>query len=443
MGYENTVREAAGALGVSVSRVQQLIKSGALDAKKAGGTWLIDSASLEARATAPRSAGRPKRVDAFAAEHYILMNRQHEVLEFAYDPSAGSFSGTTSIFDAARAPLGVVSAHGVSASSQALAFWWNHRAIPRTRDGLAERLGALGVESAERLPFCSLGLSLSDQYWVRLSGVDINWQDINFFENDFDADEEGGWLDSVGLSSPDNTSEGELSKRWVQRGKKRILLKGGGVLGQEPYNEAVATCLHSRLLRKGDYVSYALEKLPDGQAASACETFVSSEEEYIPARYVKQVLKRPNHRSEFQHYLECCAKLGVKDAEEALSKMIVCDDILANFDRHWRNFGLIRNVETLEYRCAPLFDSGNSLWCNAPLAQLERRDFRFNTKPFYADSKRQLRLVGDCGWLKRESLAGFAEEAQEILSRNNEIEQRASLVAEGVECRINRVFDLL
>ncbi len=24
--------------------------------------------------------------------------------------------------------------------------------------------------------------------------------------------------------------------------------------------------------------------------------------------------------------------------------MIVCDDIIANYDRHWRNFGLVRNV---------------------------------------------------------------------------------------------------
>lgn len=443
MGYESTVKEAATALGVSEARVKQLIKSDALDAKKAGGTWLIDSASIEQRASAPHSAGRPKRVDPSAAENYVLMNRNHEVLEFSYDEKSGAFSGSNTVFDTSRAPLGVVSSRGVSASAQALSFWWNHRAIPRTRDGLLEKLGDLGVRRAEQLPFRSLGLSLSDQYWVRPSGADVDWHEVNFFENDFAAGEGGGWLDNVGLSSPDNTSEGELSKRWVQRGSKRILLKGGGVLDQEPYNELVASTLHKKLLDESEYVAYTLEELPDGQTASACETFISSEEEYIPAWYVRQILKRPNHRNEYQHYIECCVKLGVENTEEHLSRMIVCDDILANFDRHWRNFGLIRNVETLECRCAPLFDSGNSLWCNVPLAQLERKDFRFSTKPFYADSKRQLRLVGDCGWLERGKLDGFAEEAQETLLRNHELSQRVPFIAEGIEYRINRVFDLL
>lgn len=43
--------------------------------------------------------------------------------------------------------------------------------------------------------------------------------------------------------------------------------------------------------------------------------------------------------------------------------MIVCDFILANIDRHFNNFGAIRNIETLEFkRVAPIFDNGCSLW---------------------------------------------------------------------------------
>lgn len=43
--------------------------------------------------------------------------------------------------------------------------------------------------------------------------------------------------------------------------------------------------------------------------------------------------------------------------------MIVCDFILANKDRHFDNFGAIRNIETLEFeRVAPTFDNGCSLW---------------------------------------------------------------------------------
>lgn len=70
---------------------------------------------------------------------------------------------------------------------------------------------------------------------------------------------------------------------------------------------------------------------------------------------MNEVLPQVPHRDSYRHYVECCAALGVEDIETALGKMILCDDIMANTDRHWRNFGLIRDVETLEYalpRCS-------------------------------------------------------------------------------------------
>ena len=41
--------------------------------------------------------------------------------------------------------------------------------------------------SVELLERC-FGLSLSDLYWVKEENLDINWKDINFFENDFSED---------------------------------------------------------------------------------------------------------------------------------------------------------------------------------------------------------------------------------------------------------------
>lgn len=43
--------------------------------------------------------------------------------------------------------------------------------------------------------------------------------------------------------------------------------------------------------------------------------------------------------------------------------MFVCDVVLANQDRHCRNFGFIRNIEFPEYtRTTPVYDTGASLW---------------------------------------------------------------------------------
>ena len=115
--------------------------------------------------------------------------------------------------------------------------------------------------------------------------------------------------------------------------------------------------------------------------SASAKNFVGSTEEYIPSYYVRQTMRQPNHRNDYQHYLECCSALDAEHVEIALSKMIVCDDILGNSDRHWRNFGLVRDVETLRYRIAPLFDTGGSLWCSSTLESLRAHDFSFTTKP--------------------------------------------------------------
>jgi len=45
--------------------------------------------------------------------------------------------------------------------------------------------------------------------------------------------------------------------------------------------------------------------------------------------------------------------------------MLVLDYLIANEDRHWGNFGAVRNAETLDWiGLAPVFDCGNSLWYN-------------------------------------------------------------------------------
>mgnify|MGYP000084446410 CR=1 FL=1 len=44
-----TTKEAAELLGITPRRVQELIKNGALEARKASGVWLIDKDSVDTR----------------------------------------------------------------------------------------------------------------------------------------------------------------------------------------------------------------------------------------------------------------------------------------------------------------------------------------------------------------------------------------------------------
>lgn len=51
--------------------------------------------------------------------------------------------------------------------------------------------------------------------------------------------------------------------------------------------------------------------------------------------------------------------------------MLVTDYIIGNYDRHYRNFGLIRNAETLRFAgTASIFDCGTSLKFNAATSEI-------------------------------------------------------------------------
>jgi len=91
------------------------------------------------------------------------------------------------------------------------------------------------------------GLSLSDQYWIKPQGSGLQWERINFFTNPFSEDignvllgKETGKAE-LDFSSPDNTSDGFLKKRWKIIDGKRCLLKAGSnPFMQQPFNYAAA-----------------------------------------------------------------------------------------------------------------------------------------------------------------------------------------------------------
>ena len=440
-----TTEETARRLGISRRRVTELLKQGILVGKKASGVWLVDEASVDVRLrTVSKRGGRPARGHGAGEVRFTLMNRGHELAEVVYDERIRGFSRIGELADASRAPIGLVGPSGTMAL-QPFSTWWRDRGIPRARSGLDELLRDAGVSVPEELVERNLGLSLSDQYWIRPHGSGLAWGDVNFFNVDFEdvarrtRPYAGGMRDVA--AHPDNTSDGNLSKTWRIRDGKRVLEKGGNLFGQEPYNEAVATALHRRLLRDGEYVGYELALSEGGMPVSVCEDFLADDEEYVPALYVERMLPDGSASDGYRHYLACCAELGIvrPAVESALARMIVCDDVIANFDRHHRNFGIVRNVETLECRPAPIFDSGSSLWCNIGTEALARGEHSFESKQFYRSPARQMLLVEDLGFFDIGLLDGFVDEAMDILAGCEQITRRLPYVRAALEWRIERM----
>lgn len=434
MAYNTSIKEAAIRLGISVQAVHKRISNGTLRAQKVNKRWLVSDESLAENESAPLKPGRPRK-----GETYLLMNGTYEVMEFSFDRQRLSFI-PRSVIDPTRAPIGTVTRAGVGSAS-GLARWWQHRSIPGGRSALDRKLAELGLDDPMLLPFRSLGFSLSDQYWIQPSGENLKWDDLNYFDNDFGNESEqwDDWLADVGLSSPDNTSEGALPKKWVCEGSRRTLLKGHVPwTDQQVYNEVVASALHRRVLDPREFVPYEARIVEGLGTVAACPCFVRSDEEYVPASLVYETEGARRGESVFDALLRQATNLGITrdDAASALCRMIVCDGLLANTDRHLRNFGFIRNINTLEWRFAPLFDSGNSLWYDKDEGQVAASDYSFIARPFDASPNRQLILAANNSWFELDLLDGFEDEASEILENGNLSRWRLDYLKKGIRNRI-------
>ena len=222
-------------------------------------------------AKSSKRGGRPRIGSGKHDVSFTLMNRTHEVVELVYDTRRKEFTAIGSDVDLVHTPLGLASNDG-RIPLDTLNDWWRGRGIPHARQGLAALLCEASVSLPQELIQRNLGLSLSDQYWIRPKNSGLIWERINFFNNDFKQVS----LDTAAYAvegkeaqaKPDNTSDGNLEKHWICRNGVRMLLKSGTQYGQEPYNEVVASALHRRLLAPDEYVTYALEG--EGATAQSC-----------------------------------------------------------------------------------------------------------------------------------------------------------------------------
>ena len=362
---------------------------------------------------------------------YILMHREIEVAEIELD----ELSHITNIYEVyaeEHFPVGTLGKHGVDKTM--LAKWWAKRSIPASRSGLRETLDLLHMSVPQELLAKCYGLSLSDQYWISPKDKPLMWKEINFFDHDFSEDVGnllfgyGEFSDSMSLISPDNTSDGQLIKKWKIADGKRVLIKGGSnPYQQEPLCEVIASGIAERLCIP--HTKYTL-LWEHEKPFSVCQDFITSETELVSAYHIMQSRKKPNDLSDYEFYLNCAEQLGVKNIREQTEKMIVLDFLIGNEDRHFNNFGLIRNAVTLEWiGVAPIFDCGTSLWYNTQESLIKPLSPNLPAKPFKKTHREQIKLVKDFSWVDLKALDGMKEEMEEILFQSPYIsrERRAVL----------------
>ena len=297
----------------------------------------------------------------------ILMNKNTKVLSADYHSSLGVFTDVYDIYDIDFAPVILKNVYNKEENLKViLSNWFKGRGIPLWRDDLDLLLAKLNISAPTELLDKAFGLSLSDQYWIKPYDSRIEYKDINFFEHDFKDTE---FIDAtfsnntetstkISLISPNNTTDGRLKKTWIIDDNKRYLLKGGyknEVL--QPFNEVLASMISKRL--GFNYVSYTLEIIKD-KVVSKCECFIDKNTELVSAYQI--LYNNCDKDNAYETYIDLLEKKGIKDARSSLENMFILDYIMLNEDRHLNNFGIIRNVETLDWiGTAPIFDTGESL----------------------------------------------------------------------------------
>ncbi len=343
------------------------------------------------------------------------MHLDDEVASLVFDDRLGRITDVVSVCNTDLLPVGTAPRGDVDLNR--LGEWCSSRTIPECRSGLRPLLNRLGIADAARLAVESMGLSLTDGYWIEPEGSEAAWDSVNFSDNGF-SDDVGDLLfgidvmkDDLDPLSPDCTCDGVLMKRWkVIDGDCCLIKTGEEPYMQEPYNEVAAAMIADSM--GIDHVEYSLMEY-EGMPCSVCRNMIDGADELIPAyRVVRSEIQDPGVPL-YDHLVACCAHHGL-DIVPDLDRMLVFDYIIGNTDRHLNNFGIIRDADTLEWkRFAPLYDNGTSMGCDCCTEKLVS-EAGSESMPFNPCIPKQMGLVHDTGWIEMEAIRKGIDRASEV-----------------------------
>ena len=389
----------------------------------------------------------------------LIMNMNIPVMRIEYNTDLNIIEKIYDVVNIEYAPLTIANVNNIKGTNllKQTNEWFKGRGIPSWRKDLEKLLEKLNISSPEELLNKAYALSLSDQYWLKEENSNVEWKDINFFTNDFEYEAYlEASLDSSSslkmdseaiLRSPNNTTDGMLQKGWIIEDGKRVLVKGTYTQNkEEPFNEWLASNISKRL--GFNYCDYKVEWSNKTGLISKCDNFINENEEIVSAYDVVRYEKKPNHLNDYEFYLQILEKHNVPNARKNVADMFVVDYLMKNTDRHMKNFGIIRNVETLDWvRTTPIFDTGQSMECDKYTSQIDFLNgggkFFSNTNKNYEDILKTIRK--DITDVDLDRLDGVCDEYKLLLEsyadKMDISDNRINKLVDGLTERIEMLKD--
>ena len=363
-----TVKEASEKWGMSIRQVQSACEGGrAGGAIRKGHMWLIHRDApkpVDGRTKAAKQSKRGTEVFSMS-DRYEL--RLYDTPLLTFELTSGELGGYAAGIVNIGEPQKLLPLD-LELDGDGVMKWLGRRVIPKNRTFVEEILRSFGLSIGNTkgiIDVCK-GLSLNDSYWIVPEGFDGRFADYNLYENRFSeilslvAYTGVTQSDAAFSTSPELTTDGMLPKAWRFIEREGIFLYKGGTTGfaksgKEPYCEFYASQIAAAMGL--DAVHYDLENWK-GILASKCKLFTDIDTAFVP---IGRIVKSGGISAVVQYYDD----LG-GEYTGAVRDMLVFDALIYNEDRHFGNFGLLRDNPTGEIKApAPIFDNGISLFSYA------------------------------------------------------------------------------
>ena len=293
---------------------------------------------------------------------YILMNKNHAVLSFLcirneYDEA--TFHEKQWHVD--YRPIGYRSLPG----------FLERRKAPKHRAHIQRLLERFGCDDPEGFLKVTHAVSLNDTFWVKEAESDLCWDQVSLYRNEFDqliseaAFDGSASSSELSTTSPEFGTDGNYAKCWIREEKEIFLYKTGSSHHEiEPLSEFLAAQLAKLLCPH--YVDYDMD-FYRGKLISKCRLFTSEDFGLAKAAGIF------GGKRTIPVLLDYFEKLGSGDA---FRRMCILDALTFNPDRHYGNFGVIFDTETMEQiSMCPVFDNNRSLFPDLDQSRLENPDW--------------------------------------------------------------------
>lgn len=243
--------------------------------------------------------------------------------------------------------------------------WWEMRAVPASRATMQQVINNANCLNTEVYLAKNLGLSMTDTYWIKPSGIDLSFDNVKFANL---AAYSHGKIPYHNATSydPNASLGGQMEKYWDLMHKTPILVKESyKYYGQQSINEVFASIIHDRQHSGVDFVKYTAEMTEDRGIQCKCPAFTSENIELLSAYEIVESRKIQNSQALYDEYINICVENGIdyEQIQEFMDYQTMTDFLITNTDEHLLNFGVLRDPNTMKLiGPAPIFDSGNSMF---------------------------------------------------------------------------------